>query len=440
MAFTPEYLRRRLDELAGDGPAPSRLLVAFSGGIDSAVLLHALTRTTVNAAITAVHVDHDLHPDSGNWVARCEAFARSRQLDFIAHRVRIEDTGSGIEAAARDARYRYFESLLKDGDWLLSAHHEDDQAETLLLNLLRGSGVLGLAGIAGRRPCGNGFLVRPMLDVARSDIDDYARCEGIDWIEDPSNRDQRFDRNFLRNEVLPRLRERWPALSGRLRRSAELAGEANDLLGDLAALDLEQAGQPHRLRLRVLRSLAPSRQRNLLRYALRELELPAPPSGRLQQIVDEVLTARPDAQPLVNWPGVEVRRYRDHVFLLQKSTVADPVKATLSPAAGVELEAGFGRLRLERSGESGIDPHIAEAGLEVCYRTGGERIRLNDDARRQKLKTLLQDAAVVPWLRARIPLLKAGGNLVAVADLWTDAAYVAENGYVVHWDDRPELH
>ncbi len=440
MAFTPEHLERRLNELVGEGQAPSRLLVAFSGGIDSAVLLDALAKTTFEVPFAAVHVDHGLHEDSSRWLARCEDFARARQIDFIAHRARVEDTGGGLEAAARAVRYGFFESLLQEGDWLMSAHHEDDQAETLLLNLLRGSGVLGLAGIALKRRCGKGWLVRPMLDVARADVDEYARRECISWIEDPSNLDLRFDRNFLRHDVLPRMRERWPALSGRLRRSAELAADATALLDDLAAIDLARAGQPHRLKLRELRLLTPSRQRNLLRYALRQLGLPAPPATRLQQVVDELIAARADAQPLVTWPGAELRRYREHVFVLREAAPVDTAGKTLSPSAVVGLGPGLGRLRLERSRTTGIAPRIAEGGLEICYRGGGERIRLNEGAHRQKLKTLLQDAAVVPWMRARIPLLKSGDRLIAVADLWTDAAYVAENGYVVRWDDRPAIH
>ena len=440
MVFTPEHLERRLNALVGKGPAPSRLLVAFSGGIDSAVLLDALAKTTLEVPFAAVHVDHGLHRDSRSWLVRCEEFARARQLEFIAYRARVDDTGGGLEAAARAARYGFFESLLQEGDWLMSAHHEDDQAETLLLNLLRGSGVLGLAGIALKRRCGKGWLVRPLLDVARADIDQYARREGIDWIEDPSNRDRRFDRNFLRNDILPRMRERWPALSSRLRRSAELAADATALLDELAAIDLDKAGQPHRLKLRELRLLTPSRQRNLLRYALRQLGLPTPPATRLQQIVDELLTARVDAEPLVTWSSVELRRYRDHVFVLREAAPVGAVRATLSPAVDVSLGPGLGRLRLERSRTRGIAPRIAESGLEICYRDGGERIRLREGAHRQKLKTLLQDAAVVPWMRARIPLLKSGDRLIAVADLWTDAAYVAENGYVVRWDERPALH
>ncbi len=440
MSFDPQHLDRRLRELAGDGALPARYLVAFSGGIDSVVLLHALREVAGATPIIALHVDHGLHQASRSWDRRCAAFAQSLGVAYRSRRIAVDDRlGGGLEAAARSARYAYFEAQTAPGDWLLSAHHEDDQAETLLLNLLRGSGVLGLAGIAVTRSCGAGTLVRPLLDVSRAAIEAYARRRGLDWVEDPSNRDTRFDRNFLRTEVLPRLQTRWPAAARTLRRSAELASEASELLDELAAHDLARTGRPHRLATADLAALIPARQRNLLRFAARSLGLPAPPAAQLKEILTTLLAAREDARPLVTWPGAEVRRYREHIYLLPAAQPAEPIGAALTPATIVALGPGAGRLRLEATADVGIDPAVAEGGLTVAFREGGERLRLQRGGPSKRLKTLLQDAGVVPWMRSRIPLLMADDCLVAVGDLWIDAAYRAAPGYLVRWDDRPAL-
>jgi tRNA(Ile)-lysidine synthase len=439
MTLTPKYLEQKLRELALDDARPRRLWVAFSGGADSAVLLHLASHIRGDTPLIAVHVDHGLHADSRQWAKHAETFATSLGAEFVGMRRSVSDIGSGIEAAAREARYECFESVLEDGDWLMSAHHQDDQAETLLLNLLRGSGVLGLAGIAARRPCGAGTLVRPLLDVSRQTLLDYADGQRIAWIEDPSNSDSRFDRNFLRNEVLPGLRSRWPALGKRLTRSAELAGEASDLLDVLAAQELAAAGRADRLNVAALKSLSPARQRNLLRFAVRSLGLPPLPASRLQEILSTVLDARDDAQPRVEWAGAEARRYRGILYL---HSVASPIlveNGRLLPGQELALGPGLGRLSLVRAGGRGINPQLAEAGLLIRCRDGGERLRPAAGAATRTLKSLLQDAGILPWMRDRIPLLVHNERLVAVADLWTESDACSEDGYSVHWAERPAV-
>jgi len=240
---------------------------------------------------------------------------------------------------------------------------------------------------------------------------------------------------------LPLLEPRWESLTGRLSRSAELAGEAALLLDDLARMDLEAAGAVDKLEIKSLAHLAPARQRNLLRYAIRDLGLPSPPSTRLSQIVDELMVAREDAEPLVEWPGVEVRRYRDKIYLLSAevpSTIAE-TRGLLRVGTSIQLGSGLGSLSLSESGAAGIDPAIARSGLKIRIRSGGESIRPMGRNHTHKLKKLLQEAAVVPWMRPRIPLLFSGDHLVAVADLWIATEYSAENGYQVHWENRPAI-
>lgn len=430
---------------------PARFVVAVSGGLDSVVLTHALASICQTARrqldefasipLLAVHIDHGLQAASADWSLRCASIAKSLGCDFRAICVDVRrDGGKGLEAAARDARYSALRGELRAGDWLLSAHHQNDQAETLLLNLLRGSGPLGLSGIAPVRRFSPGWLLRPLLDVAQVDLLEYANNADLHWIDDPSNADRHFDRNFLRHEILPMLNDRWPDVSVRLGRATRHAAEASGLLNDMAATDLELVGgNCERLSVAALSNLCAARQRNLIRFALRECGLSSPTSAHLEQIQTELMPAREDGQPLVRWPGASVRRYRDGLYLLPEKLVD---KLSSGPILDREatLAAGLGCLRFEDTSGKGLSPALFQAGLRLDVRRGGERIRVKNHEHRSKLKKLLQELGVVPWMRDRIPLVYSGEQLVAVGDLWLAADAVATPGVAVHWIGRPALH
>jgi len=441
--MTAAELLARLHELVAVHPAPQRLVVALSGGRDSTVLLHALATSAAapRVPLAAVHVNHGLQPAAAAWEQRCAATAATFGVPFESHRVSVaRGSRDGREAAARTARYALFRQLLAPGDWLLTAHHAGDQAETLLMNLMRGSGVAGLAGIGEWQPFGHAHRVRPLLACPPGGIAAYARSHGLDWVEDPSNADRAFDRNYLRHEVVPRLLARWPAAVESMARSAVLAGEARTLLEVLADSDLAAAGEPARLSLAALASGSAARQRNLLRHACRVAGLPPPPSRQLEQIASHVLPARDDASPLVSWAGACARRYRGHLYLLPASGAATVAPGVLlTPAAELPLGAGQGVLSLERDTQ-GIDPALAAAGLRIAYRQGGEALKPAGRAGTHKLKKLLQEDGVVPWMRARIPLLYAGERLVAVADRWLAADCCRRQGFAVRWRGHAPLY
>lgn len=445
MTFSQGGLLRRLVELETLAGPPARFVVAFSGGLDSTVLLHALvcSRTEHGKSILAVHVDHGLQAESRNWAAHCERHAGRLGVGFTARQVTVDlDSGHGPEAAAREARYAALANLLEPGDWLLSAHHLDDQAETVLLNLMRGSGTSGLAGIGPVRRIAEGWLVRPLLDTPRADLEAYAEAQALEFIEDPSNLEQQFDRNYLRHEVLPRFEARWPDAASRIRRSAQLAREASLLLAELAAADRTRcADRGDRLSLVELRRLAPERQRNLLRHVVQELGLPPPGAAHLEQILTELIPAREDAQPLVAWPGARARRYRDRLYLMPSDEEQDGAPAAQAVTGNeVRLAGGMGTLVLSEGAEQGLSADVMARGLEVRYRAGGEEFMPLGQTHTKKLKKLLQEAGVVPWMRERLPLLYAGGRLVAVADLWVAADAASEPGTAVEWRNRPAIH
>ncbi|MFQ5546945.1 MAG: tRNA lysidine(34) synthetase TilS [Woeseia sp.] len=438
----------RLDELARGRDKPGRYLIGYSGGIDSAVLLHALATTVARhqTPILAIHINHGLHDDAGRWQRQCREIAADLGVEFSSLIVAIdENSGLGLEAAARQARYDAFGEFVEAGDWLLSAHHESDQAETLLLNLMRGSGIAGMAGIGVARPFAGGMLVRPLLGVSAADIRNYAEDHHLRWIDDPSNRDMRFDRNYLREQVIPVLDARWPGVSMRLARSAELAGEAGELLNDLAELDLIPVivgDKPDRLSVGGLTSLSEQRQRNALRLAIRKCGLPPAPATRLHRVTSELIPARKDAQPLVEWPGAQIRRYRDRLYLLTAAGPDEKACRTNLPADGswLNLGRGSGQMRLEAGVDGGIDAEAVRRGLVVRFRAGGEEFCPAGRRETHKLKKLLQEDGVVPWMRKRIPLLYSNDDLVAVGDLWVAAAASKANGYGVRWRNRPALH
>lgn len=434
----------RLEDVAGE---PGRYVVAFSGGLDSTVLLHALAGLCKNdprfakRKLVAIHVDHGLQVDSAGWSRHCSDVAAALDVEFCSLTADVaRQSDSGLEAAARDARYAVLESQMITTDWLLSAHHRDDQAETLLYNLVRGTGPAGIAGIAEARPFGPGWLLRPLLRIARDDLKRYADDVGLKWIDDPSNEERRFDRNFLRHEVLPQFESRWPDISARLLRSAAHAGEASDLLNELAAMDLATlGGQPARLPIDRLLELSPARQRNVIRHALRVMGLATPTAGMLQRIQTELIPAREDAQPLVSWPGVAVRRYRNGLYLM---TDDDGAAAWQGEIDGDEarLGGGLGLLRFDRGAETGLADEFLKAGLSVRFRRGGEEIHPFSQSHTRKLKKLLQEDGVVPWMRDRVPLIYSGERLVAVADLWIANDAASSPGVAVRWIARPALH
>jgi tRNA(Ile)-lysidine synthase len=392
--------------------------------------------------VLAVHINHGLHPDAGNWAAHCRKTAERLAISCEVLTVAVaDDAGSGPEAAARQARYAALLTIMQDDDCLLSGHHENDQAETLLLNLMRGSGPAGLAGIGARQSFGRGMLLRPMLGVPGDAIGSYAARHGLEWIDDPSNIDTRFDRNFLRQEMMPRLASRWPAVANRLRRSAELVSEASELLNDLADIDIDRCGSAARVDLPAFRELTSPRQRNLVRRAVRRCGLPPPPATRLHQVIHELVPARPDAQPLVEWAGAEVRRYRDSLYVM--ATLPDLrslAGAELKPGdGGIALGTGQGTILLVENGTTGITPEVAGRGLRLAFRQGGEALRIAAGGPTRKLKKLLQETGVLPWMRDRIPLFFSGERLVAVADLWVSADFAADKGIAVEWRDQPAI-
>ncbi|HEU4620026.1 MAG TPA: tRNA lysidine(34) synthetase TilS [Gammaproteobacteria bacterium] len=475
-AFLVE-LRAALERAAAKShETDPRYAVALSGGLDSTVLLAGVARLEPRPSVRALHVDHGLHPDSAGWERRCAAFAAALGVPYRSVRVEVDRAGgAGLEAAAREARYAALASLLGPGEILLTAHHADDQLETLVHRLVRGTGVRGLRGVLPHARLEPGFLARPLLGVERAAIRAQAERWGLAWLEDPSNRALDYDRNYLRAEVLPPLRRRWPHAALAAARLAESAADAEEILAAAAEADLASCGGADRPSAAAIAALSPARRRNALRHAIRAAGASMPTARQLETLAEALRSARADARLCVRWPGGEARVHRGRLHVLapaafppgvlapralartEASALSAPQDARLSPSqhaapaptAASRLSSSQpwtgpeGRLSLERARESGLPDSVVQEGLEVRFRRGGERFRPEGSAHHRKLKVWFQEQGIVPWMRDRVPLLYWRDRLVAVADLAVSADLPAapptERRWRVRWDDHPAI-
>src|SRR6185437_7672790 len=316
MNFSRQWLFARLSRLLADFPDVS-VCVALSGGLDSSVLLTALaTPQRARPRLRAIHIDHGLHPNSRLWSAHCRSLARQLKVPLRVLATKVtRGSGESLEAAARTARYALLEAHLAPGEVLLTAHHADDQLETVLLQLFRGSGVAGISAMPEITAFGRGFLARPLLGYSRSQLEEWARARNLAWVEDDTNADERLDRNYLRRRVLPLLRARWPGIASSVGRSARHAAQAQQLLDEVARRDIQRATDGDCVAASVLRALAPERRRNALRFWIARSGFTVPDTRRLDEICGPLLQARFDANPRVSWGEVVVQRQRGRLSI-----------------------------------------------------------------------------------------------------------------------------
>ena len=424
-AFRAAQLERRLHELVVPLRG-ARLCVAFSGGADSTALLAALVRLRPRCgfALRALHVDHRLQAASGRWAAAATAVAARLDVPLQVLTVQVATAGRSVEAAARAARYAALAGALAAGEVLVTAHHEEDQLETVLLQLMRGAGLAGLSAMPARARFGPGWLLRPLLGEARAALRDWVRAEGLEWVEDPSNSDTRYDRNYLRAEILPRLLARWPAAARSAGRSTRHLAEAQALLRQASDAWLERAQDGAAVRVTVLRAAPPSRQRALLRRWLERQGVAAPDTLQLELARRAMLETRGDTHPVARWRGGELRRHGDRILYARSDAQhsAPPQDGMVwrwRAQPGVDVP-GSGRLSIEPHAAGALALDRLPSPLRIRFRTGGEG--LASAAGHKPLKNLLQELDIAPWLRSRLPLLWHRGRLLAVADLWLHPA------------------
>lgn len=392
---------------AASAAGANRVWIAVSGGIDSTVLLHLASGCFSGARIVAVHVNHGLHPDAGEWERFCQRVAARLGVAFRSLRVQVEG-GRGVEAAARDARYAALKPLLFPGDVLMTAHHSEDQAETVLLQMLRGGGPAGLAAMPQRMRFGAGSLLRPLLEVPRRQIELFAQRFNIEYMDDPDNDDPGRDRNYLRHQVAPQLSARWPAWQKTLSRVARHQAEACDLIRQLAEQRYRDCRRTDgTLSVECCRRLDDAEKKMVLRYWIQRARLPTPSEKQLAQLVGTFLSRQVGPGALVAWPGAEVRYYRGGLYALPPRVASDASlrgEHALRWAGGTDLALPELGVKLTWKQLRVRAPGLADAEfLSVRLRCGGERYAY--PGFHKKLKKVFQELGVPPWERDRIPLI-----------------------------------
>lgn len=400
--------------------AAKTIWAAYSGGLDSHVLAHWLAQhqRQFTQPIRLVHVDHNLHPQSPAWANHCQQVAQHLQLPLDVLRVEVKHIDHmGLEAAARLARYQAIATHIGKNAVLVTAQHQQDQAETIMLQLLRGAGSLGLSAMQTSAIWQYMQLLRPLLHIDRTTLEAYAKQHQLIWVEDPSNLNTNIRRNFLRHQVWPKMKQRWPALNQTLARSAAHLAEAQQLLDERAEEDLQMLSADwlqHSLNIPALLALSSARQRNVLRFFIRKLGFKLPSTTILQCLIEELCLAKEDAIPRVRWANVEAQRYRQNLYFARKTT---PVEKTggqsifsLDP---VKLYQNQSLIWLNVPGK-GMREETITAGLTLHFRQGGEKIQLTQNGPHLSLKKLYQQWAIPPWQRAAIPLLFDKEKLIAV--------------------------
>jgi tRNA(Ile)-lysidine synthase len=416
-------------------PAGAPVCVGFSGGLDSAVLLHlfAAHAEATGRKVTALHVHHGLSPNADTWVRFCERFCANEGVPLAVERVRVDkDATGGVEAAARMARYAVYAA--RSEPFIALAHHLDDQAETVLFQLLRGTGLKGMAAMPELRPLvGGKQLYRPLLGQSRAALKDFAQAEGLRWVEDESNAVALYDRNFLRLQVGPMLTERFPGWQDALARFARHAGAAGELLDALALADGAPARPGEALALR--EELTPDRKANVLRAWLARNAVAMPSEARLAEIARQLWEARDDARVRIEHGGVALVRHRGGALIergLAPAALGGAAPKTWQvpwrQEPEVDLGADRGNVRFDAATGEGIRSALASGEWSFRPRTGGETIRLGEDRPTRTLKNLLQERDVPMWQRDNLPLLFHGDRLVWVPGVGIAAEYACREG------------
>ncbi|MBP7982151.1 MAG: tRNA lysidine(34) synthetase TilS [Arenimonas sp.] len=413
-------------------PPPSQTIYAgFSGGLDSTVLLHALKHEIDPARFTlnAIHVHHGLHPYADHWAAHCLELCQRWGIALNIVNIHITDTGRNLEHQAREARYRAFSDMLKPGDCLALAHHQNDVAETLLLRLMRGSGTEALGNMREIQQRGHYSVWRPLLHYSRPELEQYAQAHQLDWIEDGSNADVRFDRNFIRHRILPELEQRFPSAAQRLAHSASLLTADADLLQPRIEALVQQCADGGQLDAVSLRALEPALQAHVIRHWLEQHACALPGAAALTEFIRQLAAAQSDDDTQLACADYALRIWNGRIFLVRDQALAVPAEFDLA-------WDGMQALALPRGGSLRWqgNPHCA---TRVTYRRGGERILLAGRTQSQSVKKLLS-SRVAPWLRDSLPFVyNEQGELLAVADVLSAQALHQLQPCTLIWQAEP---
>lgn len=419
----------------------SKFWVAYSGGMDSSVLLHLFytNKDKIKQGVEVIYVNHGLQDESDEWGKFCKQ--QSEKYNFPFTLLEISEScpkGESIEAWARDRRYNLMMKLMKENDVLFTGHHKDDQVETFFLQALRGAGPKGLAVMPEIRKKGNNIHARPLLNYSRDELKLYAKEHEINWRDDKSNADNRYDRNYFRHKIAPLIENRWPAYRDTLTRLISYQKETKLLLNELGLEDINDSKDDgeSKLNINIIKKLTVARQKNLLFSWLEQLGLQTPGSRHIEKIIADIINSDIDKSPCVNWADVEIRRYKNYIYAFNTMQSIDVNSEFIWQPESI----------LNLNGETLIAKHVNGIGisenklnnrnLTVRFRKGGEKIKPHYSNHTKTVKQLFQDNSVLPWYRDKIPLIYINHELVVIPGFCVDKNYMAENdepSWDIHW-------
>ena len=417
----------------------TKFTIALSGGVDSMVLLDLLSKTKRSSdAIKAIHINHNLHDSSKEWVDFVKEACKEYKLPLIIKSINPKQEGFGLEAEARDQRYKKFKEVILDNECLLTAHHLDDQIETILFRIFRGTGLDGLRSIRKKTKFGKGFLCRPLINVPREAIEQYAKLNNIKWIEDPSNKNIDFDRNYLRNNIIPSIKKRWPKAQTTITRLSSLAENNQKLLHELAKEDIGEIEKFNVIDLGILSNKSSLRINNIFRFMILKNNMGIPSLKVLENVIETLINAKSDS-PIVTWDGCSIRRYKNTLYFFNPDLKQDeirPFKMKWFIDETLNLGGDRGSIQARFIKGEGIALNKCRKNLEIKYRKGGEQINPSGHKITKSLKNLFQENNVLPWVRGQIPLVYLDEDLISVGDLWFNQDYKAkeqEDGFLISW-------
>jgi tRNA(Ile)-lysidine synthase len=429
--FNSADLLTRLKQL----PATRRFWIGFSGGADSTALLLAMheLRDQIEAQICAIHFNHGLQVEADEWQQHCRSFCQQRGIEFHLQALQLDQPGrQSQEQYARQQRYNCMEKLLADGEIFLTAHHADDNAETLILNLMRGSGVDGLAAIPPLRKINNAWVARPLLDFSRKDLEQYLQRKGITWFEDPSNLDLSYDRNYVRKQLFPELDQRWPGVVKRLNRTAVHVREFSSVTSTmLRAQYHELLSDGIMFPLKPLVLLNVETQSLLLRQWFRLQDLPFPPRQRLAEFLSQINSGEgTDRRPELRWAGNLVKQHGNELWLQQEPYPDLCPEQSWQSGMSLELGPDFGQVQL--CGKSVSIP----SDWKIGPGNSGSRLKMHAGGPGRRLKDLLRESGLPPWLRKAIPVLYWQDDIAAIGDCILShdlREFLLQHSLTYHW-------
>ena len=443
VVLSPELIWQQVQDLLPNKSLDSlSLCVGLSGGLDSIVLLDLLYKQQLQNPsfnLKAIHINHQLQDEAQAWADFCQKFCETKNIHFQSINVDVVETKkTGLEAAARNARYKAFSENLSRNEFLLTAHHRDDQIETFFLQILRGAGIDGAAAI---NPCiqfDNHYLLRPLLNIDREQLKEYAENERLQWIEDPSNTEVHFNRNYLRHEILPKLEQRWPSYRQTIQRFSSNARLATNVLNDYISKDYIDClnSEKNTLLIDVLLNLNLEKRLMVIRYWIKQQNFSTPSESVLLQI-HAALEAYEDSNPLIEWGDAIVRRYRNELYLLPRIKVNFEKEVFLWDLKAPIKINNLGEISVQEIMGQGISVNYANAEIKIVFRQGGEKCQPSGRQGNHSLKKIFQEYDVPPWLREKTPIILIDGQIAAVVGLFYCAPFAAkkeESGFVLKLD------